>query len=154
MLGALQKVIAALALALPIGWEREHRTQTVGLRTFPVVAMASCAYVLVALGFVEQNPEAQSRIIQGIITGMGFIGGGAILKGENTIHGTATAAGLWATGAIGVAVALSQWEIAVAVAVMVFIAMQTLTYVEEKVLVRKDGPPIRKDHPGAPPTGK
>jgi putative Mg2+ transporter-C (MgtC) family protein len=56
-----------------------------------------------------------ARVVEGVITGMGFIGGGAILKQGAEVHGTATAAALWATGAIGVAVALGAYDVALVV---------------------------------------
>ena len=59
------------------------------------------------------NPEALARIIEGLITGMGFIGGGAILRKEDSVRGTATAASLWVTGAIGIAVGLAAYDVAV-----------------------------------------
>ena len=94
-LGALSlRLLAALVLALPIGWERELASRSAGLRTFPLVALAACGYVLVALAVVGPDAEAQSRALQGLMTGIGFIGGGAILKSKEHVHGTATAAGI------------------------------------------------------------
>lgn len=65
-----------------------------GLRTFPLVAVASCGYVLVALSVSGESDEAQARIIQGLMSGIGFIGGGAILKEGANVRGTATAASI------------------------------------------------------------
>jgi putative Mg2+ transporter-C (MgtC) family protein len=98
----LVSVAAAYALALPIGWEQERHERSAGLRTFPRVAVASCGYVLVAESlFAGGGGEAHSRVLQGLITGIGFIGGGAILKDGGTVRGTATAASIWNTGAVG-----------------------------------------------------
>src|SRR5690348_14141580 len=94
----IARLSAAYILALPVGWYREREAHSVGVRTFPLVAMASCGYVLLA------NPAdaaASSRIIQGLVAGIGFIGGGAILKNEGNVHGTATAASIWTTGVLG-----------------------------------------------------
>ena len=91
----------AYALALPIGWNREHEARSAGLRTFPLVAIASCGFVIVAIRVLGQDSAGQARIIEGLITGVGFIGGGAILKRAGGTSGTATAASLWATGALG-----------------------------------------------------
>jgi manganese oxidase len=117
----------AYALALPIGWEREKAGRSAGLRTFPLVAMASCAYVLIASSFPGSSPESRARVIQGVITGMGFIGGGAILRQRDTVTGTATAASLWNTGAIGVAMALSRFEIALLLAALNYATLRLLT---------------------------
>ena len=91
------------ALAFLIGWNREREDRSAGLRTFPLVAVASCGFVQATEHLAAGNPGA--RVVEGVITGMGFIGGGAILKQGAEVHGTATAAALWATGAIGIAVA-------------------------------------------------
>src|SRR5579871_2105720 len=104
------KVALAYALALPIGWEREQAQHSMGVRTFPLVAMASCGYVLLGHTLAGTDPAARSRIIQGLTTGIGFIGGGAIMRGQNNVHGTATAASIWNTGVVGAAVAMGHLE--------------------------------------------
>lgn len=81
LLGAyLAKIGVALLLTLPVAWERERSTRIMGLRTFPLVAVASCGYVLIAVAVVGSSADGQARIIQGLMSGIGFIGGGAILK--------------------------------------------------------------------------
>lgn len=106
-------LLVAYLLAFPIGWNREHEERSAGLRTFPLVAVATCGFIQAAEGLVATSPEAMARIIEGLITGMGFIGGGAILRREDSVKGTATAASLWITGAIGVAVGLGSYDVAV-----------------------------------------
>lgn len=103
----------AYILAFPIGWNRETEERSAGLRTFPLVAVATCGMVQAAESIATDNPEALARIIEGLITGMGFIGGGAILRKEDSVQGTATAASLWITGAIGIAVGLAAYDVAV-----------------------------------------
>ncbi|MBI3679035.1 MAG: MgtC/SapB family protein [Acidobacteria bacterium] len=82
----------AYALAFPIGWNREHEERSAGIRTFPIVAVASCGLAMVATGIPGATPESYSRVLQGLITGIGFVGGGAILREKAGVHGTATAA--------------------------------------------------------------
>ena len=89
----------AYALAFPIGWEREKKERSAGLRTFPLVALASCGFIQGTEAFLSNSPEGTARVVEGLITGVGFIGGGAILKHGASVQGTATAASLWATGA-------------------------------------------------------
>ncbi len=110
-------LLVAYGLALPIGWNREHASRSAGLRTFPLVAVGACAYILIGTN-IFVGDDAQSRIIYGIITGIGFIGGGAILKDHGTVSGTATAASIWNTGAIGVAVGCARYEIACVLALL------------------------------------
>lgn len=119
---ALALAIAYL-LALPIGWNRERKERSAGLRTFPLVAVATCGFVQTTELLTVGHPEAQARIIEGLIVGMGFIGGGAILKTEGSVHGTATAASLWVTGAIGVAVGLGVIDVAVMLAIVTFLTL-------------------------------
>ncbi|KAA2237285.1 MgtC/SapB family protein [Salinarimonas soli] len=121
LLGTLRIVPHAAALALayllafPIGWDREREERSAGLRTFPLVAVASCGFVQATESLTSGSPEAQARIVEGLITGIGFIGGGAIIKHGGAVQGTATAAGLWSTGAIGVAVGLGSYDVAVVI---------------------------------------
>jgi putative Mg2+ transporter-C (MgtC) family protein len=123
---------AAFALAVPIGWDREKRARSAGLRTFPLVALASCGFVQASEQLMVNSPDGMSKVIEGVITGIGFIGGGAILKQGTTVQGTATAASLWATGAIGVSVGLGSYDVAVTVAVFTFLTLRLLTLVKEE----------------------
>ena len=97
-------LLVAYVLAIPIGWNREQEERSAGLRTFPLVAVATCGFVQASETFIIGEPEAMARIMEGLITGMGFIGGGAILRQQDSVKGTATAASLWVTGAIGASV--------------------------------------------------
>jgi putative Mg2+ transporter-C (MgtC) family protein len=122
----LARVLGALALALPMGWERERGSSSVGLRTLPVVAMAACGFALIGRWTPGADAESQARIIQGIASGVGFIGGGAILKGNESAHGTATAASLWNTAAVGAAVAFSRYDLAIILTLMNFLTLRLL----------------------------
>jgi putative Mg2+ transporter-C (MgtC) family protein len=122
----LAHISAAFLLALPIAFEREYTSGRMGLRTFPLVAVASCSYVLIALSALGNDPVAQSRIIQGLMTGVGFIGGGAILKTGDDVKGTATAASIWSTGALGAAVAYNRYEIAIILSIINLLALRLL----------------------------
>jgi putative Mg2+ transporter-C (MgtC) family protein len=126
MLNNLALIAVAFALALPVGWEREQSDRSAGLRTFPLVAMASCGYILIASRVLAGHPEGTARVIEGLMTGIGFIGGGAILKSEGVVRGTATAASVWNTGAIGAAVAFGRFEIAIVLTIINFAALRWL----------------------------
>jgi putative Mg2+ transporter-C (MgtC) family protein len=126
LLSHLAHIVAACLLALPVAWDREQEARSAGLRTFPLVAVAVCGYVLVARNAFGGSPEAQARIIQGLITGIGFIGGGAILKDGVSVRGTATAASIWNTGAIGAAVAYGRFEIAALLSLINFATLRWL----------------------------
>jgi putative Mg2+ transporter-C (MgtC) family protein len=125
-LADLLRIGLAFFLALPVALERQYTSGRLGLRTFPLVAVASCGYVLIALSVLGSDPVAQSRIIQGLMTGIGFIGGGAILKQDDNVLGTATAAGLWSTGALGAAVAYDRIGIAIILSIVNLLALHLL----------------------------
>jgi putative Mg2+ transporter-C (MgtC) family protein len=116
----------AFGFALPIGWEREQAARTAGLRTFPLVAMAACGFVLVAVQVLGIGSDGHARVLEGLITGMGFIGGGAILKQQSRASGTATAASLWATGMVGAAVGYGLYDIAAVMAAATFLTLRFL----------------------------
>jgi putative Mg2+ transporter-C (MgtC) family protein len=125
-------IVLAYALAFPIGWERGKNYNIAGLRTFPIVAMASCGYALAANDLPDFNSDAVSRVIQGLVAGIGFIGGGAIVKEAGTVQGVATAASIWNTGAIGIAVAYGNLDIAITLTVVNFLTLWCLTPISEK----------------------
>ena len=121
----LIQLAIAFVLSLPIALNREMKDKGAGLRTFPLVSIASCAFMLVAVDIYHGGAaEPEARIMYAIITGMGFIGGGAIFKGNDSVKGTATAASLWNTAAIGISVAYGRYEIAIILSVVNFLILQ------------------------------
>lgn len=130
----------AYILALPIGWDREQEERSAGLRTFPLVAIACCGFIQAAEMRYGAHPDAMAKIVEGLITGVGFIGGGAILKNQNSVRGTATAASLWATGAIGTSVGLGAHSVAIMIALFTVVTLRWLTPLKKEV---KGGEPER-----------
>lgn len=128
---------AAYALALPIGWDREQEERSAGIRTFPLVAVAACGFVLIAIRVLGADSMGQARILEGLITGVGFIGGGAILKHAGRASGTATAASLWATGALGAAVGYGLYDIAAILSLVTYVTLRYL--VPLKQVARRGG---------------
>ncbi len=128
----LWHLAAAYALALPVAFDREADSRSAGLRTFPLVAIAACGYTLVGLS-VLSSTDAEARVLQGIITGIGFIGGGAILKSGGSVSGTATAASIWTTGLIGVAVATGRFEIALLLSLITFVTLRLGSTVKQRL---------------------
>lgn len=113
----------AYLLALPIAWDREVGGHSAGLRTFPLVAVASCAFILLGIDVLEGS-QSQARILYGLMSGIGFIGGGAILKSDGTVHGTATAASIWLTGAVGACTAYQRYDLAIALSLVTFFTLR------------------------------
>lgn len=133
ILSQLTSVAVAYVLALPVGWDREKEVRTAGLRTFPLVAVASCGYMLVAISLLGSGSDGLSRIIQGLMTGIGFVGGGAIVKDRGSVRGMATATSIWNTGAIGAAAAFKRYEIAIVLSVINFATLRLLTPLKQGV---------------------
>jgi putative Mg2+ transporter-C (MgtC) family protein len=129
------KIAVAYLLALPTGFMREKQAHGVGIRTFPIVAMASCGYLLIMQDGATPPDAlaANSRVLQGLIAGIGFVGGGAILKEGMSVHGTATAASIWNTGAIGAAAAMGRYEIAIVLGLLNLITMQALAPIKKRL---------------------
>lgn len=123
LLPHLAALAVAYVLAFPIGWNREREERSAGLRTFPLVALATCGFIQAAETMTAGSPEAMARILEGLITGMGFIGGGAILRQTESVKGTATAASLWVTGAIGAAVGLGSYDVAIMLSAAAFVTL-------------------------------
>src|SRR5215472_7638638 len=120
------KVLIAYALGLPTGLERFKHDRSAGLRTFPLVSLASCAFMLAGSQF-GSDVAAQSRIIVGVMQGIGFIGGGSILKEGASVHGTATAASLWNMGAIGACVSFGNYWIALLLCALNYVTLAWIT---------------------------
>ena len=132
-------LLLAFVLTLPVAWERERTTRTLGLRTFPLCAVASCGFILVAVSLAPDAPDAHSRVLAGLMTAMGFIGGGAILRRKSGVSGTATAASLWTCGVLGASVGYGFYELAVLISVINFLTFKLLTPIEKKRIEREGG---------------
>ena len=127
------RLLTAFALAFPIAWDRERSTHIMGMRTFSLVALGACAYVLVAEHFLPADAhEARARIIQGLLAGIGFLGAGAILKQEDRVKGTATAASIWITGALGAAAGHGEYVLAMILSAAAFVLLKVLSVVHRR----------------------
>ena len=113
----------------------EREGHAVGIRTFPIVAIASCGYLLIMQGAAGGGDllAANSRVLQGLIAGIGFVGGGAILKDGATVHGTAAAASIWNTGAIGASVAMGHYEIALVLALLNMFTLKAMVPLKKRL---------------------
>ena len=113
-----------------IGWERAASGKSAGLRTHVLVALGSAAFVAVAAQG-HLGPDGVSRVIQGLITGVGFLGAGCILKsGEGQVTGLTTAAGIWLTAAVGVTAGLGREVSALLVGGLGWFTLAVLTRAE------------------------
>ena len=129
----LGTLLLAFALAFPVGWERGAGRSSIGFRTLPVVAVASCGFAMLARDLSGANADSLTRLLQGLMGGIGFIGGGAILKDKGSIKGLVTAASVWNVAAIGAAVGFARVEIAVILSLLNLAVLLFLTPIAEEV---------------------
>jgi putative Mg2+ transporter-C (MgtC) family protein len=125
------RLIIAMILGAVVGIQREHTGKPAGLRTHVLVAMGGALFVLAPLEF-GMNSDGLSRVIQGLVTGIGFLGAGAILKlhEQREIEGLTTAAGIWMTAAIGIAAGLGRWGLALVSTILTWITLSIIGRVE------------------------
>ncbi len=130
----LVRISIAMLLGAIIGLQREQYGKPAGLRTHILVAMGSALFVIAATES-GMTSDGVSRVIQGLTTGIGFIGAGAILKlgQEREIYGLTTAAGIWATAAVGVAVGLGLLGLAVLSVILIWFVLAGLGCVEARI---------------------
>jgi putative Mg2+ transporter-C (MgtC) family protein len=128
------RLTAALVLGAVVGYEREQAGKAAGLRTHMLVAMGTALFVLAA-SQSGMNLDGVSRVIQGLATGIGFIGAGAILKLSATreIQGLTTAAGIWVTAAIGVTVGLGALGLALLGTIFTWIVLVSIGLFEKRL---------------------
>src|SRR5262249_27946428 len=113
------RLVMSVVVGLLVGLDREWRGKPVGIRTLALVSLGSALICLATVHYnlLQAKPDAVSRVVQGVIqgvmTGIGFIGAGAVLKGRSgvQVHGLTTAATVWVTASLGIACALATWAI-------------------------------------------
>ena len=138
----LVRLLLAALLGGLLGYERERQGKAAGVRTHMLVAMGSALFVLVPqLGGMDIADV--SRVIQGLVAGVGFLGAGAILKSQadENVQGLTTAASVWMTAAIGLACGLGRESTAVISALLALAVLSLVPLVVE----RSTGKPVRKD---------
>lgn len=126
-------LLFAYILAIPIGLDRQQSKRHFGLRTFPLVAVVACGFMMVGISVIDTS-DGEARIFQGVVTGIGFIGGGAIFRDSDRVAGTASAASIWNTGAIGLAVAFNRFEIAIILCLLNFVTLLFLGRLKRNIV--------------------
>lgn len=134
------RLILAMALGGLIGWEREEENKPAGFRTQMLVSLAAAMYVMAAHEAAARYdvPLDPVRAMEGIATGVGFLGAGAIVQQRRKVHWLTTAAALWAAAAIGLAVGIGSYQIALMGAVLTYAVLEWLAVVEARWFKRKD----------------
>ena len=136
-LDMLIRLAVAAGLGLCVGLERELLGKPAGLRSHTLVALGSASFIIMGMsvlfGVAEATGEVQvdpTRIVQGVITGIGFLGAGSIIRTSGDVTGITTGASIWVAGAIGVAAGLDKFALASIITVMALIVISGLGHLE------------------------
>ncbi|HOK66954.1 MAG TPA: MgtC/SapB family protein [Anaerohalosphaeraceae bacterium] len=116
-----------------IGLEREIHRKPAGLRTNILICLAAALFTHLALSLSEESLDTASRILQGVITGVGFIGAGAVIRGTHEIHGITTAATIWLVTGIGIACGFALYEAAVIVTLVALAVLWGLSPLDRRI---------------------
>ncbi len=143
---ALKLVLAALLGGL-IGWEREEEHRPAGLRTLMLICIGATIFGLLGRYYFPQDNAAISRIWQNVLTGVGFLGAGSVIKEEHSVHGLTTAAGIWAVAAIGLALAGGLYFLAGAGTIIVWVTLRVLHRFEKHIAENQAAEQARQGKP-------
>jgi putative Mg2+ transporter-C (MgtC) family protein len=144
-----QSILLRLGLALivggAIGWNRQRRRKSAGLRTHMLVSLGSALFVLVPMqASLSMSADGVSRVIQGIAAGVGFLGAGEILhqsrhdRASPMVKGLTSAASIWVTAALGIVSGCGWWQLAVSGTVFTLLTLSGVKKLEESSFIRAD----------------
>ena len=123
------RVLVAALLGAVIGYEREIRAKGAGVRTHVLVALGSALFMIVSqYGFGGADKFDAARVAAGVVGGLGFLGGGIIMKTKNHVTGLTTAAGIWVTGSIGLAVGCGLYALSCVCVVLALACLEALNF--------------------------
>lgn len=131
------RLLAATLCGFVIGWDRQFRGKPAGLRTHMMVSLGAASVTAVAVewfsGVQAGAAGDPTRVIQGVIGGLGFLGAGSIIQSRGSVHGITTAAAIWVAGALGVACGAGQLAIAGITLILAFLILTVMLRVERKI---------------------
>ena len=127
------RLFIALVCGAVIGLEREFKEKAAGLRTHILVCIGACLFGMIGLTLAAGYKADILRIAQGLLIGIGFLGGGVIFKEGDTVKGLTTAAGIWVMGAIGLAVGLGSYLLALIGTIFSFLTLTIFGQIEKLV---------------------
>ncbi|MBC8639350.1 MgtC/SapB family protein [Caballeronia sp. EK] len=140
LVDAVLRMLSAMLIGCIIGIDRDLHGKPTGMKTLGLVSLGACIATMCAQGFsmTPSDDTGVSRAVQGIVTGVGFLGAGVILQNprENRVRGLTTAASIWVTAAVGIVCGLGVWSVAF-IAMILMIALMTIGRVVEKRLLRR-----------------
>ena len=143
------RLVSAGFIGAIIGYEREFRGKGAGVRTHVLVALGSCLFMIISMyGFADAERFDAARIAAGVVGGLGFLGGGIIMKNKHVV-GLTTAAGIWVTGAIGLALGSGLYELAILCALILMGCMEAMHFYSFKYGQRQTGVVLSSSNPKA-----
>src|SRR6266850_825998 len=140
----MMRLLLAAGLGAAIGLEREYRRKPAGLRTNILIALGSALFTTVSMA-VASHGGTPDRIAAQIVTGVGFLGGGAILRSGKTVQGMTTAATIWVNAAIGMAAGAGEYMVATGSTIITLIVLAVLPPIERYFARRRAGAQDPKD---------
>ena len=135
------RLLVAAVLGAVVGLEREYHDHPAGMRTHLLVSVGAAAFTILSIEAFAAPGADPARIAAQIVTGIGFLGAGAILKDRGAIKGLTTAASLWAVAAVGMASGAAAWGVAIATTVIVVVSLWPLHEIERRVVNRRERRP-------------
>lgn len=114
------RIVIAFLLGALIGWERERHGISAGIRTYGAISLGACVFGVLSISVVGSDP---TRIAAQIVTGIGFLGGGVIFRQGDYVSGLTTAATLWATAAVGLAVSFGLYLISFLTSILLYLLL-------------------------------
>jgi putative Mg2+ transporter-C (MgtC) family protein len=129
----LYKIILAVIIGALIGGEREYHNKSAGFRTLMLITLGSTLFTILSSRMTSPN---QDRIASNIVTGIGFLGAGAIFKDDNRVNGLTTAATIWAAAALGMSIGWGEYALAMGGTLLILVILTALLYVEQRIDAR------------------
>jgi putative Mg2+ transporter-C (MgtC) family protein len=128
-IGLTWRLLLAAGLGAAIGLEREYRQKPAGLRTNILIAVGSALFTIISIA-LARGGGTPDRITAQIVTGIGFLGGGAIIRSGSSVHGMTTAATIWINAAIGMAAGAGEYRLATVATVLTLVVLVVLPPIE------------------------
>ncbi|MEQ6204885.1 MgtC/SapB family protein [Sulfitobacter sp. HNIBRBA2951] len=133
----LARLACALAAGAVLGLDREVRRRRIGIRTYMMVSLGAALFTIISIEMARDMvaaglPSDPSRVIQGLVGGLGFLGAGAIIQGDNRVGGMVTAASLWVAGAVGLAAGLGYGVLSLVAALLAASVLWTSRFMDHR----------------------
>jgi len=145
--GSIYKLVLSLLLGAVIGYERKRKGQTAGVRTFSLIAMGATLAMLLSIYVPQEYMGLKNgdpgRIAAQVVTGIGFLGAGAIIQMKGSVRGLTTAAGIWMVAALGMAIGVGLYVISIVATLLILFILLYLEQIERKLSIGSEARIIR-----------